>query len=82
MNILKKAGALALVGAMTLSSFPIAAVEAKEDSEVSNTAGYSTDVIYQIVTDRFLDGDSSNNPSGAIFDRYDMMLMMEENRNV
>lgn len=72
MNILKKAGALALVGAMTLSSFPIAAVEAKEDSEVSNTAGYSTDVIYQIVTDRFLDGDSSNNPSGAIFDRYDM----------
>ncbi|MBQ1326593.1 MAG: IPT/TIG domain-containing protein [Eubacterium sp.] len=70
MNVLKKLGALALVSAMTLSSFPIAQVEAKEDSEVSNTAGYSTDVIYQIVTDRFLDGDGSNNPSGAIFDKY------------
>ena len=31
MNVLKKLGALALVSAMTLSSFPIAQVEAKED---------------------------------------------------
>lgn len=71
MKFLKKLGALALASALTLSNFPMAPVEAKEDSDTSNTAGYSTDVIYQIVTDRFVDGDSSNNPSGEIFDKYD-----------
>lgn len=39
-----------------------------QDSDVSNTASFSTDTIYQIVTDRFFDGDSSNNPSGEIYD--------------
>lgn len=42
------------------------------DTSVSNSAGFSTDVIYQIVTDRFLDGDSSNNPTGAIFDKNNL----------
>lgn len=39
------------------------------DASVSNTASYSTDVIYQIVTDRFSDGNSSNNPKGEIYDK-------------
>lgn len=38
-------------------------------TDVTNTANYSTDTIYQIVTDRFFDGDPSNNPTGAIFDK-------------
>lgn len=36
------------------------------DAGVTNTASFSTDVIYQIVTDRFLDGNTGNNPTGAI----------------
>ncbi len=39
-----------------------------EDAQVSNSASFSTDVIYQIVTDRFLDGNSANNPSGSLYD--------------
>ncbi len=42
------------------------------DAAVSNRASFSTDVIYQIVTDRFLDGDSTNNPEGDIFDRSNL----------
>lgn len=38
------------------------------DIDVDNSASFATDVIYQIVTDRFCDGDSSNNPSGNIYD--------------
>lgn len=47
-------------------------VYAKEDSDVENTASFSTDVIYQIVTDRFYDGNSANNPTGDIFDTADL----------
>lgn len=47
-------------------------VYAKEDTDVDNTADFSTDVIYQIVTDRFMDGDSGNNPTGDIFDKSDL----------
>lgn len=46
-----------------------AATQAMKDSDVSNSASFSTDTIYQIVTDRFFDGDPSNNPTGAIFDK-------------
>lgn len=42
---------------------------ASTDTSVSNTASFSTDVIYQIVTDRFLDGNAANNPTGSIFDK-------------
>ena len=38
------------------------------DASVSNKVSYATDVIYQIVTDRFYDGNSSNNPTGALYD--------------
>ncbi len=47
-------------------------VFAQTDADTNNSASFSTDVIYQIVTDRFLDGDSSNNPTGDIFDTGDM----------
>lgn len=39
------------------------------DNDVTNSASFSTDTIYQIVTDRFFDGDVTNNPTGAIFDK-------------
>ncbi|MCR5677585.1 MAG: IPT/TIG domain-containing protein [Agathobacter sp.] len=66
---LKKASVLVTTVAMTLAGMPLTSVNAKTDADVTNTAGCSTDVIYQIVTDRFVDGNSANNPSGAIFDR-------------
>ena len=34
------------------------------DGSVGNYSSMSTDVIYQIVTDRFVDGDSTNNATG------------------
>ncbi|WP_150275282.1 alpha-amylase family glycosyl hydrolase [Paenibacillus tepidiphilus] len=40
---------------------------AAPDTSVSNKLNYSTDVIYQIVTDRFVDGNTANNPAGAAF---------------
>ncbi|MCD8373211.1 MAG: IPT/TIG domain-containing protein [Clostridia bacterium] len=41
------------------------------DSDVANSASFSTDTIYQIVTDRFFDGDTSNNPTGELYDTTD-----------
>lgn len=38
------------------------------DASISNKVSFSTDVIYQIVTDRFYDGNSSNNPTGGLYD--------------
>lgn len=72
MKFLEKAGILAVASVLAFTSLPMSPVQAKTDAEVTNTAGYSTDVIYQIVTDRFADGDSSNNPSGDIFDKTDL----------
>ena len=47
----------------------VAAVTTRaQDSDVSNSASFSTDTIYQIVTDRFFDGNASNNPTGDIYD--------------
>jgi glycosidase len=40
---------------------------AAPDTDVSNKLNFSTDVVYQIVTDRFIDGNSANNPTGAAF---------------
>lgn len=42
-------------------------VSAQGNDSTINTVDYSQDIIYQIVTDRFNDGDSSNNPTGEIF---------------
>lgn len=60
--------AAALIIAMLCPSYAAAATSGMQDSDVSNSASFSTDTIYQIVTDRFFDGDSSNNPSGDIYD--------------
>lgn len=40
---------------------------ATPDTSVANKQNFSTDVIYQIVTDRFSDGNTANNPTGAAF---------------
>lgn len=40
---------------------------AAPDTHVSNKQGFNTDVIYQVVTDRFVDGNEANNPTGAAF---------------
>lgn len=40
---------------------------ATSDTSVANKQNFSTDVIYQIVTDRFSDGNAANNPSGNAF---------------
>ena len=42
------------------------------DAGVENYSSMSTDVIYQIVTDRFVDGDPTNNPTGEIYDKNNL----------
>lgn len=54
------------------TNVPVQAATTSTDAEVTNTASFSTDVIYQIVTDRFFDGDTSNNPTGSIFDKSNL----------
>ena len=49
---------------MTLAGVSVWAVP---DTDVANKQGFNTDVIYQIVTDRFVDGNAANNPSGPAF---------------
>ena len=49
---------LAMVLSVTLFAFPVSAAEAPELGPVT-----SKDVVYQIITDRFYDGDPSNNVS-------------------
>lgn len=44
-------------------------VKATEVNSVRNKADFSTDTIYQIITDRFFDGNTQNNPTGDIFDK-------------
>ena len=51
--------ALATAGSVSAWALP--------DTHVSNKQGFNTDVIYQIVTDRFSDGNALNNPTGAAF---------------
>lgn len=43
-------------------------INAESYNSINNKVDFSSDVIYQIITDRFYDGDSTNNPSGEIFD--------------
>lgn len=60
------------VAGIVFADVPVNAAITSTDAEVTNTASFSTDVIYQIVTDRFFDGDTSNNPSGSIFDKSNL----------
>ena len=49
-----------------------AQADSGSDADVGNYSSMSTDVIYQIVTDRFVDGDPSNNPTGEIYDKNNL----------
>lgn len=62
----------ALIMTLLIPSNAAAVTIGAQDSDVSNSASFSTDTIYQIVTDRFFDGDSSNNPTGDIYDTSDL----------
>ncbi len=55
-------GMLALVLAVIA-----APARATPDTSVANKQGFNTDVIYQIVTDRLVDGNAANNPTGSAF---------------
>lgn len=58
----------ALGRAVVLAAAGIAlCAHAAPDTSVANKQGFSTDVIYQIVTDRLVDGNTANNPTGAAF---------------
>jgi len=48
-------------------NFSLTSASEHQATDRSNSVNYSTDVIYQIVTDRFYDGDESNNPSGELY---------------
>lgn len=60
--------AAVLLAGSFLAEVPSSLVSAASDASVSNKQNFSTDVIYQIFTDRFLDGDPANNPSGSAYD--------------
>lgn len=60
-RLLMKTIPLSLLLLLLTSIFTVA------QADVTNKVDYSKDVIYQIVTDRFSDGDPSNNPSGDIY---------------
>lgn len=64
----KKSIALSLVVVFMLSLYT---VESKA-AEKTNKVNYSQDVIYQIVTDRFNDGNPSNNPTGNLFSQSNL----------
>lgn len=68
-KVLKLFAPVMIILVLLLSSMM---VWAASDSSVGNTANCSTDVIYQVFTDRFLDGDSTNNPAGDIFDKNNL----------
>jgi glycosidase len=52
--------------ALTLAAIAVGA-QASPDTSVANKQGFNTDVIYQIVTDRLVDGNAANNPTGTAF---------------
>ena len=62
-----------LISLFSLLPTPVSASTAADtDASVNNYSSMSTDVIYQIVTDRFVDGDPSNNPTGEIYDKNNL----------
>lgn len=65
---------VALSSLFTASYTSNAVTVSSADTSVTNSASFSTDVVYQIVTDRFSDGDSSNNPTGSIYDKSNIRM--------
>ena len=63
-------GSAAVALSMTLGAFPVYADSAASAPELGPVT--SKDVVYQIITDRFYDGDTSNNvPAGFDSTLYD-----------
>lgn len=63
-------GSAAVALSMTLGAFPVYADSAASAPELGPVT--SKDVVYQIITDRFYDGDTSNNvPAGFDATLYD-----------
>ena len=58
----------ALALSLSLAFSLLGPAHAAPDTSVSNKQNFSTDVIYQIFTDRFSDGNAANNPTGLAFD--------------
>ncbi|HIW32807.1 MAG TPA: IPT/TIG domain-containing protein [Candidatus Paenibacillus intestinavium] len=58
--------AVLMIG-LLLPVSPESTAFAAPDTSVTNKQNFSTDVIYQIVTDRFVDGNTANNPTGTAF---------------
>ena len=52
---------LFVFSSVSVLPFQAQATTSTTDGSVGNYSSMSTDVIYQIVTDRFVDGDSTNN---------------------
>ncbi|MGP1909550.1 alpha-amylase family glycosyl hydrolase [Metabacillus sp. JX24] len=64
--MLKKAVSLGFAAALVLGGFgPFSDINA--NASINNKVNYSNDVIYQIMTDRFVDGNPANNPTGSLF---------------
>ena len=64
--MLKKAVSLCFAAALVLGSFgPF--TDHYANASINNKVNYSNDVIYQIMTDRFVDGNPANNPAGSLF---------------
>jgi glycosidase len=51
-----------------IQTSPVYATTYSGDASVTNKVNFNTDVIYQIVTDRFVDGDVTNNPASPLYD--------------
>ena len=69
-NLLKALGlgSIGLAGSSAASEYDLSFVtQASAASGVGSAVNFADDVIYQIVTDRFHDGNSGNNPSGELY---------------
>ncbi|MDD3223576.1 MAG: alpha-amylase family glycosyl hydrolase [Clostridium sp.] len=53
---------------LSIKSSIVCAATYSGDASVTNKVNFDTDVIYQIVTDRFVDGDKTNNPQSNLYD--------------
>ena len=61
-----------IVGIVIVSLGVTLNVQATGLESVGNKADFSTDTIYQVITDRFYDGNIQNNPTVDIFDKSNL----------
>jgi glycosidase len=59
------AGSIGLASGVSVGA---ADVDTASKLDVSSRVDYSQDIIYQVLTDRLRDGDTSNNPDGELYD--------------